>query len=86
MLAFNWDFLNYREKQYFNSDEALFLEKKRLLIENSRITSEMKSLHEKIKLLDEGEKMQHTAEILIELDSQRTKNWKKLDTWQHLKN
>ncbi len=82
MLAFNWDFLNYREKQYFNSDEAQFLEKKRLLIEISRITSEMKSLHEKIKMLDEGEKMQNTAERLIDLDKTRTANWLKIDTWQ----
>lgn len=39
----------------------------------------MKSLHAKIKLIEEGKEMQELAETLIELDNQRADNWLEID-------
>lgn len=79
MLAFSWDLLNYNEKLYFQNNQILFLQKKTKLIENSKLNNEMKSLHAKLKLIEEGEEMQGIANKLILLDNKKADNWLEID-------
>jgi len=81
LLSYSWDFLSYKEKLYFNNDEKLFLEKKRTLIEIAEISKKMRTLHEKLKVMNEGNEMQSIAELLVDLDYKRTNLFIELDNF-----
>jgi len=81
-LAYDWNNLSYREKNYFNNDESLFLTKKQMFVENAKITNKMKSLHEKMKIISDSDEMQIIAKSLIDFDNIRFKNWQIIDIWQ----
>lgn len=79
MLSYDWDFLSHREKQYFGNDEGHFLSKKAKLYETSALTNEIKSLHAKLKLIDNDKDRQSLAEQLVELDQKRVTLFREID-------
>lgn len=49
------------------------------MIFNARISQEIKTLHEKMKLMQNGRERAKIATELVELDKKRNTNWTKID-------
>ena len=72
--------MNYNQKiEFFKNDEAAFLQKKQLFILNARLTDKIKSLHTKLKLITNSTERKEIAQELVEIDKQRSENWKTID-------
>jgi len=82
LLKLNWSDLTYEKKKlFFKNNEAVFLQKKQLLIHNAKITDKMKALHEKMKLITDNEIRSDIAKELLELDNQKFNNWRQIDAF-----
>lgn len=80
LLKLEWSMINFDDRSmFFNNDEAVFLQKKQLFLVNARLTNKIKSLHEKMKLLDNGDERAKIADELLKSDDERAKNWNLID-------
>lgn len=88
-LTLNFSDLSFEDKVLFNNDEAYFLSKKQLMIENGNIEQQMRSLHTKMKSIDPDKKFnkdrKEIMDQLIELEDQKSANWIIIDTWEEIK-
>lgn len=72
--------LTFDEKQVFENNQTVFLEKKTALFKVSDITNKQKSLHAKLKLIPDGPDKQQLATEIVDLDKQRIELFKLIDS------
>jgi len=79
LLARNWNELDYVERAYFFSDEALFTKKRALLLENSKHESLLKSLHAALQKATTDEEREDIAVQMVDIQKLKTDNWLIID-------
>ena len=80
LLKLEWSMISFDDRSmFFNNDEAAFLQKKQLFIVNARLTNKIKALHEKMKLLENGDERAEIANELLKFDDERANNWILID-------